>query len=107
MKRMVTTLEQLAGSEPGAMQASSTTVLVEEVSGATCTHLATASKLLLEHRCGMLCRFGHIPATREDQEWHVCNLADLVSMPPSHLLACPDEALALRVEQSIAWSPQT
>jgi hypothetical protein len=107
MKRVVTTLEQLAGSERGAMQAPSTTVLGEEVSGAACTHLATASKLLRERGYGMLCRFGHIHATREAQEWHVCILADLVSMPPSRLLACPDEALALRVEQSIALSPQT
>ena len=107
MKRIVTTLAQLAGTERGAMQASSTPVLVGEVSGAAYTHLATASKLLLERRYGMLCRFGHILATREAQEWHVCILANLVSMPPSRLLACPDEALALRVEQSIALSPQT
>lgn len=94
MKRAVTTLEQLAGSERGAMHTPSTTVLVEEVSGAACTHLATASNLLLERRYGILCRFGHIHATREVQERHVCILADLVSMPPSRLLACPDEALA-------------
>jgi hypothetical protein len=53
----------------------------------------------------MLYRFGYIHATRDAQEWHVCLVADLTSMPSSRLLACLDEALMLHIEQSIALSP--
>ncbi len=53
----------------------------------------------------MLSRSGHIHATRDAQEWHVCLRADLSSMPPSRLLVCLDEALKLRVEQGLALSP--
>jgi hypothetical protein len=52
-------------------------------------------------------RFGHVHATRDAQEWHVCLVSDLASMSPVRLLACLDEALTLRVEQSIALSPLT
>ncbi len=61
---------------------------------------------LLERRgYEMLCRFGHVHASRDAQEWHVCLVSDLALMPPTHLLARLDEALKLRVEQSIALSP--
>jgi hypothetical protein len=66
-----------------------------------------AQHLLERQGCEILCRFGHIHATRDVQEWHVCLVADLASMPPSHLLARLDKALKLRVEQSIALSPLT
>src|SRR6266568_4252892 len=66
-----------------------------------------AQHLLERQGCEILCRFGHIHATRDVQEWHVCPVADLASMPPSHLLARLDKALKLRVEQSIALSPLT
>ena len=46
----------------------------------------------------MLSRFGHIHATRDAQEWHICLVADLASMSPARLLSCLDEALALRIE---------
>ncbi len=109
MKSVVTPLEQPVGREPDMVQALSAIVPGEEVSGAACTSmdLAMTSKLFRERGYGMLCRFGHVHATREAQEWHVCMLADLFSMPPSRLLACLDEALALRVEQSMALFPQT
>jgi hypothetical protein len=68
--------------------------------------LATARILLGEYGYDLVERFGHIHATRDAQEWHVCLIADLSSMPPSRLLACLDEALMLRVEQSLALSPQ-
>jgi hypothetical protein len=55
----------------------------------------------------MLYRFGHIHATRDAQEWHVCLVSDLASMLPARLFACLDEALKLRVEQSIALSALT
>ena len=67
---------------------------------------ATDVEHLLERQgYEMLYRFGHIHASRDAQEWHVCLVTDLTSMPPSRLLACLDEALTLRVEQNIALSP--
>ena len=66
----------------------------------------TDARHLLERQgYEMLYRFGHIHATRDAQEWHVCLIADLTSIPPERLLAYLDEALKLRVEQSIALSP--
>ena len=53
----------------------------------------------------VLSPYGHVHVTRDAQEWHVCLVADLASMPPSRLLACLDEALKRRVEQSVALSP--
>jgi len=66
---------------------------------------ATSRTLLGEYGYDLVERFGHIHATRGAQEWHLCLVADLASIPPAHLLACLDEALTLRVEQSIALSP--
>ena len=61
--------------------------------------------LLKRQGSEVLSRSGHVYATRDAQEWHVCLAADLASMPPSRLLVCLDEALTLRVEQSVALSP--
>ena len=66
----------------------------------------TAVQYLLKHQGSeVLSRSGHVHATRDAQEWHVCLVADLASMPPSRLLVCPDETLTLRVEQTVALSP--
>ena len=83
------------------------TALGEHMSSAAATHLdrAMAGKLLRECGYDLVERFGHVHATRDAREWHVCLVADLASMPPARLLACLDEALTLRVEQSIALSP--
>ena len=67
--------------------------------------LAIARNLLGECGYDLVERFGHVHAARDAQEWHLCLLADLASMPPARLLTCLDEALKLRVEQSIALSP--
>src|SRR5260370_8962881 len=64
-----------------------------------------AQRLLERQGYEMLCRFGHVHATRDAQEWHLCLVADLASMPPARLFICLDEALKLRVEQSIVLSP--
>lgn len=66
-----------------------------------------AQHLLERQGYEMLYRFGHIHATRDAQEWHVCLVADLASMPPARFLTCLDKALTLRVEQSIALSSLT
>ncbi len=63
--------------------------------------------LLERQEFEMLYRFGHIHATRDAQEWHVCLVSDLASMLPARLFACLDEALKLRVEQSITRSVLT
>ncbi len=63
-----------------------------------------AQHLLERQGYEMLCRFGHVHASRDAQEWHVCLVANLASIPPARFLACLDEALKLRVEQSIAPS---
>ena len=49
--------------------------------------------------------FGHVHASRNAQEWHLCLITDLASPPPAGLLACLDAALTLRVEQSLVLSP--
>jgi len=67
--------------------------------------LTDVRHLLKRQGYEMLSRFGHIHATRDAQEWHVCLVADLASMPPARLLACLNEALTLRVEQSLALFP--
>ena len=66
-----------------------------------------AQHLLERQGYEMLCRFGHVHASRDAQEWHVCLVTDLASMPPARYLACLDEAHKLHVEQSIALSPLT
>jgi hypothetical protein len=82
------------------------TALAEQMSSAAPAHLdsAMAGKLLREYGYDLVERFGHVHATRDAREWHLCLVADLVSMPPAHLLACLDEALTLRVEPSIVLS---
>jgi len=66
-----------------------------------------AQHLLARQGYEMLDRFGHVHASRNAQEWHLCLITDLASMPPTGLLACLDEALKLRVEPSIVLSPLT
>ncbi len=67
--------------------------------------LTEVQHLLKRQGYEILSRSGHIHATRDAQEWHLCLLADLASMPPARLLACLDEALKLRIEQSLPLSP--
>lgn len=69
--------------------------------------LAAAHHLLREHGYDLVERYGHVHATRDEWEWHLCLVIDLASMPPARLLACLAEAHTLRVEQSIALSPLT
>jgi len=69
--------------------------------------LTDAQYLLERQGYEMLYRFGHVHASRDAQEWHVCLVSDLASMPPARLLAHLNEALKLRIEQSIALSPLT
>ena len=52
-----------------------------------------ARDLLQEKGYGMSCRFEHVHATRCGEEWHVCLMADLVLMSPSHFLMRLDESL--------------
>lgn len=49
--------------------------------------LATARSLLGEHGYDLVERFGHVHATRDAQEWHLCLVADFTSMSPARLLA--------------------
>ncbi len=63
-----------------------------------------AQHLLARQGYEMLDRFGHVHASRNAQEWHLCLITELASMPPTRLLARLDEALTLRVEHSIALS---
>jgi hypothetical protein len=67
--------------------------------------LTEVQHLLKRQDYEMLSRSGYIHATRDAQEWHVCLVADLASMPPSRLLACRDRALKLRIEQRLALAP--
>lgn len=103
----VATLEEERAQRPGMMQTATNTTPVEYATRADPTRLdlATACNLLQECGYDLVERFGHVHATRDAQEWHLCLLADLASMPSACLLACLDEALKLRVEQSIALSP--
>src|SRR5712691_2193562 len=100
-------LEEQRAKRPGTMQATTNTTPVECATRAEHAQLdlATARCLLREHGYDLVERFGHIHATRDAQEWHLCLVATLASMPPARLLTCLDEALTLRVEQSIALSP--
>jgi hypothetical protein len=82
------------------------TALAEHMSSAVQAHLdrARAGKLLRECGYDLVERFDHVHATRDAQEWHLCLVGDLASMPPSRLLACLEEALRLGVEPSIVLS---
>ena len=103
----VASLEEQRAKWPGTMQTATNTTPVECATRADPTRLdlATARNLLRECGYDLVERFGHVHATRDAQEWHLCLLADLASMPPARLLTCLDGALKLRVEQSIALSP--
>lgn len=109
MKAGVTALNQPPGGERGTMQARSTAVQEEEVSGIVRLplDLTTASRLFRAYGYDLVCRFGHVHATRDAHEWHLCLEADLASMPPRRWFACLEEALGLRVEPRLALSPRT
>ena len=101
-------LKQPIGREQDRVQLPLTTESGEERSDAECAalDLETVSQLFRERGYGLRCRFGLVHAAQETQEWHICLLADLVSMSLSRLLACLDEALALRIEQRMVLLPQ-
>ena len=105
----VAPLEEERAKRPDTMQTATNATLVERPTRAEHAQLdlATARCLLGEHGYDLVERCGHVHATRGTREWHVCLLADLASLPPARLLACLEEALTLRVEQSIALSPLT
>lgn len=96
----VATLEEERAKRPGTIQ-TVTTTRPESV----WLDLATARHLLQEHGYDLVERFGHVHATRDAREWHLCLIADLASMSPSRLLTCLDDALKLHIEQSVALSP--
>ena len=100
-------LEEERANRPGTVQIVANIAPSERTNRAETARLdlATARNLLGEHGYDLVERFGHVHTTRDAQEWHLCLLADLASMPPARLLTCLDEALTLRVEQSIALSP--
>lgn len=54
--------------------------------------LLSAENLLREQGYNMTCRFGHIHATTGADELHICLIADLAAMSPSHFLALLHEA---------------
>jgi hypothetical protein len=64
-----------------------------------------AQHLLERQSYEMLCRFGRVHASSDAQEWHVCLVTDLASIPPARFLARIDEVLKLHVERSTALSP--
>ena len=55
--------------------------------------VSVALDLLQEQGYGISCRFEYVHATTGAQELHICLLADLAVMGPSHFLACLDEAI--------------
>ncbi|MGH2495918.1 MAG: hypothetical protein ACRDIV_14580 [Ktedonobacteraceae bacterium] len=67
--------------------------------------LTDVKHLLKRQSYETLYRSGHIHAAKDAQEWHICLVAHLAAIPPSRLFACLNEALKLRVEQSVALSP--
>jgi hypothetical protein len=82
------------------MQTVINAALGEHANSAEPTHLdlATAHGLLQEHGYELVDRFGHVHASRNAREWHVCLIADLMSLPPSRFLACLEEAIEQSVE---------
>lgn len=67
--------------------------------------LAIAINLLRMRGYELVDRFGHVHARNNAQELHICLIADLLSMSPSHFLACLDEAIEQTVEHVLALFP--
>jgi hypothetical protein len=92
----VESLEQKRGRKPDEMQTLTNTALIERADTAepALSHLdlAAVSNLLRERGYDLVDRFGHVHATTDTQELHVCLLADLAAMSPSEFLARLDEA---------------
>ena len=63
--------------------------------------MAMAHDLLRQHGYTLICRFDHLHASKGTQELHLCLVADLASMCPSHLLACLDEAIKHSLEYTL------
>ena len=100
-------LEEERQKRSGTMQRAAATMPVERANRGEPArlNLATARHLLGEQGYTLVERFGHVHTTRDAQEWHLCLLTDLASMPPAGLLTCLDAVLTLRVEQSLVLSP--
>ena len=64
--------------------------------------VSVALDLLRERGYGMSCRFGHVHATTDTQELHVCILADLATMSSSRFLAGLDEAMKQSLQLALS-----
>jgi hypothetical protein len=69
--------------------------------------LAMVSDLLRMRGYELVDRFGHVHARSNAQELHICLIADLPLMSPSHFLACLDEAIEQSVEHVLSLSLHT
>jgi hypothetical protein len=92
--------EQKSGRRPGAMQTLPNMALAEDTSGAELASLdlAAVAELLRERGYELVCRFGHVHAAADAQEWHVCLIGDLATMRPPLVLACLEEAIKYRIQ---------
>jgi hypothetical protein len=54
---------------------------------------STTRDLLRERGYELVCRFGHVHAAADAQEWHICLVGDLASMLPGHFLVCLEESI--------------
>jgi len=57
--------------------------------------ISEARDLLQVYGYGLTCRFEHVHATSGRAEWHICLVAELALMHPSHFLACLEEAIKI------------
>ncbi len=64
--------------------------------------VSAARDLLRQQGYGMCCRFGHVHATTDTQELHVCILADLATMSSSRFLAGLDEAMKQSLQLALS-----
>lgn len=60
--------------------------------------------VLRERGYAMVSRFGHIHATKDGDEWHLCLIADSTALTPAQLLALLDDALANSLDNERRWS---
>ena len=56
-----------------------------------------ARTLLWQRGYEMVCRFGHLHATKDGGEWHMCLVTDVAHLSPVQFLARLDEALMYRL----------
>ena len=97
-------LKEDEGRGQGTMWALTNSAPVEYAKGAELARLdlATSRDLLQERGYELIDRFGHVHATKDRQELHVCLLADLATMDPSQFLVCLDEAIQQSLEHVLS-----